>query len=261
MIRATGYRTPKPDKRDHEWPLARLGLKATSPIGHADNSWQTVEVLDQGPLGSCVWHMIAQLVRAEAVKAGIPIPVLVSRLFGYRATLSLAGDARGGYVDAGCDPRTAAKALNRVGICKESLWPYDVAHWKEIPRTGDRAFRAAYDYALATRWEFYWILSTGAQKVIDVKLALDAGYQVGRGGLIGDEYGNWKPGDKPLDPPTKPAGGHATVLEAYTGDRIRDLGSWSRTLGDNGRVEVSSDYIESPMTEILMVFRKAPVVQ
>jgi hypothetical protein len=260
MIRATGYRTPKPDKRDQEWPLARLGLKAKSPIGKASCAWQTVCVLDQLNLGACVLNADADLIRSEAVKAGEKNPPLVARIFSYLNTLSLAGDAEHGYTDVGCDPRTAVKSFNRYGICDEKLWPYDVARWTKYPRTADRAFRKAIDYARSNRWEFYWILSTGSARVDEVKLALDAGFKVFRGGLIGDDYGTWRPGDKPLDPPIKPAGGHATVLEAYDGDVIDDLGSWGTKLGDNGRVKVSADYIASPMTEVLMVLRKAPVI-
>jgi len=182
---------------------------------------------------------------------------LISRLFGYRNTLSLAGD---GLNDVGSDPRTAMKAINRWGICREDLWPYDVDHWKRWPGSGDRAIQAAYDYARTTRWEYAWITSTGAQRVTDVKLALDAGFQVGDGGAIGDEYGAWKPGDRPLEPPTIVTGHHARVIEGYTGDVFRELGSWGTSLGDDGRVEISADYVASPAMSSLLIIRKAPVL-
>jgi hypothetical protein len=248
--RGLGYRVPVPDLRDRS--TERLGLKAATPIGHADNRWQIVDILDQGSLGSCVLNAIMQMVRADQVKR-LPqsSPPLGSRLAGYYFARVTAGEEE---QDGGCDPRTAMTALRKWGICPEVDWPYDEEKFADCPSS--IALHNCYDQRA---YDYYWIMSSGAQKVIDVELALDAGYLVFVGGPIDADYGKWKPGNEPLGPVTAPIGGHARVYWGYDGKRKHEVGSWGDDLGDHGSVDSGDDHIIETVTS-LMVIRKAPVV-
>ena len=258
MNRGLGYTVPKPDSRDYSASRLIDGYGEAEPRGYADNSWQTVEVLDQYSLGSCVLNGIMEQIRALTMKErGLPdspkgLPSLGSRLSSYYFTRVVEGEEN---QDNGCDPRTAMKSICKRGILPEADWPYDIAKFAQCPP--DLVLRNSYDQRA---FEYSWIQTLGRTKIDDVKLLLDAGYQIGIGGQIGDEYGEWKPGEAPLTIPVNPYGGHYRVLEGYVGDVFRELGSWGTGLGDNGRVEISAEYLAWTGTSTLLVIRRAPVI-
>ena len=256
MIRATGYIVPKPDERDYQIQRLFSAKKITAtPKGSADLSWQVIDVLDQGSLGSCTLNGITQMVRMRAMADSLDRSTpLGSRLFAYFNTRALDGEDNINE-DTGADPRTAMKAINEYGLPPEMDWPYDIAKFKKLP--ANRAFRSAYDASgKLTKWEFYWITGSLDEKVEAAQLALDAGYAIGIGTAIGEEYGDWHKGDAPLGPPKEIAGYHFEVLDGYKGEIFRSLGSWSSGFGDNGRVEMTSDYVGSYLTSSMLVIEK-----
>jgi hypothetical protein len=195
---------------------------------------------------------IAQLIRADNARRYGGAPTLCSRLAAYYYTRVLQGDEEH---DEGCDPRTAMKAYQKFGVCAEIYWPYIESMYRQCP--SGEALRNSHDQRA---YEYAWVQTGGSTRINDVKLLLDAGFQVGIGGGIGAEYGDWKLGDSPLGPPNKTLGGHFRVLEGYAGDVFSELGSWGTTLGDNGRVLISSDYIAWGGTTSLLVIRRAPEI-
>jgi hypothetical protein len=180
------------------------------------------------------------------------VPPLGSRLAAYYFTRVEEGEEN---EDTGCNPRTAMKAISKRGILPEAEWPYDIEKFAQCP--SDMVLRNSYDQRA---FEYSWVQTTGRTRINDVKLLLDAGYQIGIGGQIGDEYGEWKRGDAPLGIPANPYGGHFRVLEGYNGDVFRELGSWGTGLGDDGRVEISAAYLAWSGTSTLIVIRRAPVI-
>jgi len=260
MNRGLGYLHPDPKLLAKRWPITheRLALAATSPAGYANNAWQTVGVLDQWSLGTCVENGYMELIRANSKKL-FPdtIPALGSRLMAYLIA-QIASGQTDPIIDNGLDPLIGIDALKRHGVCAEKDWPYtDGAGWNKWPKDLARRFRDAYDMH---DLEAFFVQTTGARRVDDVKILLDRGYQVGIGGNIGQEYRTWKKGDKPLDPPTISIGGHFRVIEGYDGDIFSELGSWGADSADNGRWLISADYVASPRTSTLMVIKKALVI-
>lgn len=258
--RGLGYLHPDPNLLAKRWPISheRLALRAAAPTGHADNAWQTVEVIDQGGLGTCVENAWLELIRANSEKL-FPdsTPVLGSRLMAYLCAQIFSGQTDP-IIDNGLDPLLAVDALKKHGVCAEHDWPYtDGANWNDWPKDLARRFRDAYDMH---DLEAFFVQSTGARRVDDVKILLDQGYQVFIGGDVGPEFWTWKPGDKPLDPPTTSRGGHAQVIEAYGMDVFKILNSWGNDFGANGRIAYSADYIASPRITTLGVIKKAQVI-
>ena len=249
--RGLGYRISHKSAYKHPINKAIPSLPSATPVGHADNMWQLPPVLDQGQLGSCMLHLIAELVYADNSKDG-DHNELISILFAYYNTMVLQGE----LADNGSDPVTAMAAQNLYGLAPEHLWPYDISQFTKLPPS--EAYRQAFKKSI----EFLWIESTGDQRVNDVKIALDNGYCVGICGAVGPEYCNWKKGDKPLSYPNGYSygnadyGGHARVIGSYKGRVSRERGSWSEDFGDNGDVLIDDSLVASPLVDELVIFRK-----
>jgi hypothetical protein len=258
--RGLGYLHPDPKLLAKRWPIThdRLALRAVTPVGYANNAWQTIETLDQLGLGTCVENAYLELIRANSKKL-FPdtIPVLGSRLMAYLLAQIFSGQTDP-IIDNGLDPLVGVDALKKHGVCAEHDWPYtDGAAWNKWPKDLARRFHDAYDMH---DLEAFFVQSTGARRVDDVKILLDHGYQVFIGGDIGQEFRTWRPGDPPLDPPTVSIGGHAQVIEAYDRDIFTILNSWGSDFGDDGRIAYSADYLASSRITTLGVIKRAQVI-
>jgi len=256
MNRKTGYLAPPTDSRD--WSIDKLFAAVKVPnkaTGSADLGWQVVDVLDQGDLGSCTLNGITQLIRMrERVANPGAVPELGSRLFSYYHTRYLSGYPVN--KDTGANPRTAMKAVQKWGLPREQYWPYRIEQFDLAPSPS--AYRAAYDQRAP--YQYYWIQSGGVDRVEEVKLALDSGYGVGIGAVIGSEYRKWKAGDEPLGPPSDNTGGHFMTLIGYEGDVFACLGSWGEDVADHGVWLFSADYIAWSGTTSLLVIERSPVL-
>lgn len=80
-----------------------------------------IPVQDQGNIGSCTAHSSALCFRYEVAQLKNNFDFEPSRLFQYYNTRKLQGwesSDSGGYI------RDSFKAMNKWGLCKESIWPY-----------------------------------------------------------------------------------------------------------------------------------------
>lgn len=256
-MRLWGYRPSL--REDSDYPVERMlalaGARDKS-IGSCGLEYQVVQVLDQGPLGSCVFNGLSQMIRMRN-RADVPgsSPPLPSRLLPYYCSRDSEGLV---HIDCGADPKTAIKMYRKYGYCDEQHWPYFIDKFDVFP--GMEAFRLSYDHRA---FEYYFILSSGARRVEECKLALDAGYAVGIGTTVGSAFDAWKAGDPPLLPPSRDElrrSGHFTVLIGYDGDRFLDLNSWGSSWGDHGKAWLSADYIAWSETKDLLVIRRAPKI-
>ena len=100
-------------------------------------------VYNQGSLGSCTANAVCaaygfDLTKQSQTLKGGYYYFDPSRLFVYYNTREYEGTT---WQDSGASLRDTVKALNRKGVCKEALWPYDVKKFHEKPP--DRCYSAA----------------------------------------------------------------------------------------------------------------------
>lgn len=108
-----------------------FSLIEPSPGAPFDPCW------DQGKIGSCGPHSLAENLVFDMLKLGIT-PKMPSRLFIYYIARMLMNTTAS---DSGVDNRTMLEALEKYGWCDEDLWPYDVN--KFTTRPPDACFQAA----------------------------------------------------------------------------------------------------------------------
>lgn len=149
-----------PCKRKPDYPSV-VDLRTGGPVWPA--------IMDQGDLGSCVDNAwAAALAFTESKETGNKPGTLLSRLFLYY-------NVRGGKpVDSGSTIRDGIKTVANVGICDESIWPYDTAQWMTKP--SDPAYanalpRKNIEYArLVTQDDMLHCLANGYPIVFGVSL-------------------------------------------------------------------------------------------
>lgn len=211
----------KPDARDHAFAPRLTTLPASMDL-RANCS--TIE--DQGQLGSCTGNAIAGIVEYLCRRARKTTDV--SRLFIYYQERVYEGTVS---YDNGAYIRDGIKAVNKIGVPTESLWPYN------INRFAYRPSQAAYVNA-ATR------KAVGYQRCANfaaVKAAIAQGYPVVVGFDVYESFETQAVADTGMMPYPNTAteqllGGHAVALVGYndaTGKFIA-RNSWGTGWGDHG---------------------------
>ncbi|VTU36295.1 C1 family peptidase [Variovorax sp. PBL-E5] len=121
-----GWKPSLPDFRDHRFKVtARIALPPSVDLRPG-----CPPVYDQGQLGSCTANAAAAAFEFDLKRQGLT-DFEPSRLFIYYNERVLDGDVG---QDAGSELRTAAKTLNKSGVCDEKSWPYDIAKFKTKPK-------------------------------------------------------------------------------------------------------------------------------
>jgi C1A family cysteine protease len=85
-------------------------------------------ILDQGSLGSCVSNAYALTISTMTLSKNI---VNISRLMNYATTRVMTGDSI--LNDDGLYVRDAAKCISKYGACQETVWPYTINKFAELP--------------------------------------------------------------------------------------------------------------------------------
>lgn len=257
MTRHFGYLPDKPDPRDFDF-LARLG--GTVPLmartENLDMLAKVEAVLDQLTLGSCVVNAGLAAIRVKNALDGVEHPKLGSRLTAYymlRAYIGTEGEDSGGYV------RDFFRACNRYGFAPESEYPYDVKRFTDPPPPN--FFRLAFDQkepAVYSR-----VSSLGAQRIAELKAAIDDGMPIVGGALVGNDFLDWTGSigiPCPLTTGGK-AGGHAVYFAGYNQAGLVGVNSWGRSWGESGKFTVSWDDASRGTVDDLMdvwVVERAP---
>jgi C1A family cysteine protease len=237
--RGLGWIPDLPDYRDHDVPL-RLSRRAPDSVRLDLEPWMP-PVYDQYQLGSCTANALAAVVEYDLRRKDRP-DFMPSRLFIYYNERKLEHTIE---YDAGAMIRDGAKSLHKIGVCTETMWPYDVDKFAEKPPND------AYEEAALTKAVTY-------QRVArrDVKLMLAAGAPIAFGFTVYSNF--WSTGRNgfmPL-PDGDVEGGHAVVLCGYdtidragTGDpfpgglhyRVRN--SWGVNVEDVGYFWMPSEFV------------------
>lgn len=122
---ALGCRPDTIDQRDLPFVAALMHLPASVSLRS-----QMPPVLDQGNLGSCTAHGLANAFRYSLAKHVAASPFMPSRLMLYYCERKMEGTIA---TDAGAEIRDGAKVLHVTGCSSEALWPYDVAKFAQSP--------------------------------------------------------------------------------------------------------------------------------
>lgn len=88
------------------------------------------EPFDQGSLGSCTAQALVGAVLFDLKKQGQKKPDMRSPLYLYWQERKMEG--RIGQ-DAGATLTSGIKVLHSIGVCRESLWPYDISTFTNTP--------------------------------------------------------------------------------------------------------------------------------
>lgn len=217
------------DRRDYVYKAPPKPLKAK-----VDLRFWTSPVEDQGQLGSCTGNALVGAYECLVNEQDKQKFVNLSRLFVYYNERELEGTVQ---TDAGASLRDGIKCLRKWGVCKESLWPYDITQYKVKP--SEFCYQEA---KLRTITSFARL-----NNLTDVLGRLSEGKPVVIGAPIFNSIYNVTKKNPIIPVPTTGdymLGGHAMCIVGY--DLTRKLllvrNSWGTAWGDNGYGWMPFDY-------------------
>jgi C1A family cysteine protease len=195
-----------------------------------------MRVFDQGHLGSCTANALAAAFQFERRKQGLEAwdP---SRLFIYWNERDAEGTVSS---DAGACLRDGIKTLNTLGVCPETMWPYDIGNFTFKPAEACYT-EAAKDLVLQY------------QRVDGNLFGMGSALAGGNPFVVGisvfesfesDEVS--QTGIVPMPGPNESClGGHAVLVVGYDDStrRFKLLNSWGEGWGDHGFFYLPYEYL------------------
>jgi C1A family cysteine protease len=226
-----GYRRDLPDPRDRK-AEALLGapraVESVSLRGHVG------EVLDQGPLGSCVANAIAKGLQVLWSVGGESPAPLVSRLGLYYQSRAYHGAQKD---DGGTYPRLAFRALREYGFGLEGYWPYDPALYATPPAPA--LYQHSFDQSQIVQYHRCSDDPTERPGQIVAALAslkpVCLGIQVDRG-FMDDPGGFWRYSGPSL-------GGHYVCAVGANAEGVLIVNSWGTGWGEGGYTTIAWDTV------------------
>lgn len=174
--------------------------------------------------------------------------LLLSRLFLYwnsRLVTKDTGKDEGTYI------HNIMSSLNNMGVCLESAWEYDVSNVFTQPPI--LAYKQGDDNTFNN---FYQIMSSDSERLLDIEMAIKANHPVIFGTNVGSELVNYAGDGKVLGPTSKSIGGHAMLIVGVRrnpGLEFYIRNSWGPSWGENGHVWFNSDYITDNSTSDIFI--------
>jgi len=236
-VQRFGWVPDLPDARDllysaPEATLADLPRKV-------DLRAQCPPVYDQGQLGSCTANAIGAAYEFMQDKEQLP-DFMPSRLFIYYNERKIEGTVG---EDSGAMIRDGIKSVNKLGVCPETTWGYDIARFTdEPPQTAyTEALEhqaVAYRRVLPVLHQMQGCLASGVPIVFGFTVYESfESAEVARTGVV------------PLPPRSEHVlGGHAVLAVGYDDDSQRFLvrNSWGTGWGMDGYCTMPYGYLTDP---------------
>jgi len=220
---------------------AAVKLKDAPPVPDAVGLAWLVQIVDQGPLGSCVANAGFQAIHGEMDgEPDSPEPEFPSRLWGYQ--LALAEQGTEGQ-DVGTNVATFFDVIAAHGFPRERHWPYDVTAIGQRPSPS--AWRLAHDQRDVARVDYHQI---AGDVIGQVKQALAAGHLVAFGTRVDENFcaNNLQPVNEP-PMAASTVGGHALTICGYKttpfGVVYQIANSWGPEWGNGGFCWFSEPYL------------------
>lgn len=229
---STGWRPDLPDARDYLYAASvhrardAQGMKALPPLIDLSTSPHMPPIADQGDLGSCTAFATCAAFDYLDSVSGRPF-VAPSHLFQYWNSRSLEHTTA---EDSGASVRDAIKVTGSIGMCPETMWPYDIAKFRTRPPKP--CYTTAYGYVV------HEYLRVDSTNLTELRTCLAAGYPVVFGATL---YASFeKPNSRgEISMPKareKVLGGHAQVIVGYDDNRrmFKVRNSWGTDWAENG---------------------------
>lgn len=232
-----GWRPDLPDQRDLVY---RVGAPVALPPS-VDLRPGMPKVYDQAQLGSCTANAIGGAIEFDLLKQK-QTDFVPSRLFIYYNERAIEGTVR---QDSGAQIRDGVKAVNKLGVPPEALWPYSDANPGPFQKKPTAAvFKAALPHVVTT----YMRVNQTEQ---DVKTCLAQGFPVVFGFTVYEGFESQEvatTGILNMPAPTeKSLGGHAVLCCGYDDATKRFLvrNSWGQW-GLDGYFTMPYAYLLNP---------------
>lgn len=229
-----GYRRDTRDPRDLLFRPRKLKLPSK-----VDLRPDLPAVLNQGSLGSCVINATSVALR-YALKMQFQAAPALSRLQGYYDVRKLQGTLD---EDSGCEIRLAIKCANKIGIGRESLWPYRIRQFTDAPPP------AVYQDAIHFNAMKYKRVAVNASHI---KAALAQNLPVIIGVTLFESFDSKsveRTGVVPMPDTRKESilGGHAMLVVGYgqKAGHFTVRNSWGRDWGHSGDCYLPEKYVGS----------------
>ncbi len=251
-MRKYGWINQLPDKRDAEFrsyirpvpvPKSMDLRKWARPVQNqgglsSSSAFCMPPIYDQGPLGSCTGNGIARVVQFDNAKQG-GADFMPSRLFIYYNERDMEGTVA---IDSGASIRDGVKSINKLGVCKETTWPYAIRKFTDKPPA------AAYKEALECRSLIYHPIDQTASQI---EQHLAAGMLIVFGFSVYESFESVavsKTGKVPMPNlrNERVQGGHCAVLAGYKNRRGLVANSYGKFWGDEGYFTLPYDYFLDP---------------
>lgn len=237
-IRRFGWKPDIPDIRDRSAKVT-APMKVTALPKTVDLHARTAmpPIYDQGDLGSCTANAIAAAFEYELRKQKLA-DFMPSRLAIYYGERVIEGSVDS---DAGAEIRDGMKVIAKQGAGPESLWPYNVARFRQQPSA---------EYFAAAKSHLCISYERVDQTELGLKRALAAGYPVVFGFTVYESFESdavANTGRVPMPRKDEEVlGGHAVVMTGYTGTRVRVRNSWGVAWASSGYCTMPLDYVLNP---------------
>lgn len=220
-----------PDNRD--FPLHLTSKKLPTKV---DLRPYMPPVFDQGHLGSCTSQALAGMRQYYALKHGDA--TALSRLYIYWHERELEGTI---YEDSGAMLRDGMKVLQKLGVCPEVDYPYDISRFTEKPSAKAEADAAQYKiksyHRVRTLHELKTCLAHNLPIAIGIKVYESfESKEVAKTGIV------------PIPDIETEAflGGHALLVVGYDDEKGHFIvrNSWGDKWGDKGYCYIPYEYAD-----------------
>jgi len=224
--RKLGWKRDLPDFRDRVLAIPHT-KKSVVPTSVDLRPKEHFDIYDQGHLGSCTANAICAAFHFEQVRQGVN-DFTPSRLFVYYNERAMEGSIP---FDSGASIRDGIKSTQQLGVCPESLWPYDVKMFTQKPPEDD------YKLALNNKCQEY---ARVPQTLEDMKACIAEGFPFAFGFSVFESFFNTAVRTTGIMPMPKEwekcHGGHAVLAVGYDDEKkwfiVRN--SWGVNWGDQG---------------------------
>jgi C1A family cysteine protease len=232
--RKYGWKRDRYDNRDHVHNFVSCNQETVDLSLEGPQ-----EIYDQGALGSCTANAIAFAFEFDEYKKNATNKFTPSRLFIYYNEREMEGNVS---TDSGAEIRDGIKSINTIGVCPETVWPYDISKFTQKPK------QVCYNIARNHKTLQYKRI---LPKLEQIKSGLANGYPIVFGFTVYESFESQKTADtgivKMPKKTEKILGGHAVTLVGYddTKKMFKVRNSWSKKWGDNGYCYFPYDYINN----------------
>jgi C1A family cysteine protease len=229
-----GWRRQLPDHRDFLYSAPFKLLETLPPT--FDLAAEMPPIYDQLQTNSCTGNSSGSLVEHRVLLQGEP-DLKPSRLFIYYNGRDIEGDAD---QDNGAEIRDVMKSINKVGVCDESIWPFDLT--MVVARPSNEAFN---DAQLHHSIQYSAVQQTPMQ----IKAAIFDHNPIVFGFAVFESIDSVEVARTGIVPMPRLneqcIGGHAVVIVGYddTTQLFKIRNSWGVSHGDKGHLYLPYSYV------------------